>query len=152
GIFTLVLLGSIALVSGRSAGSSSVRGEVEFLGKAGPKMTFLAQTQASVASVVDETTALKQLPARGPLLSQPAKDKLKDGATRDALTAWLLEKKLCPSITHLNLERYEEVGRIDENMALRAMSLGLEIILRNYARYENLTQFYNYPPSQLAIE
>lgn len=86
---------------------------------------------------------LKNLRARqGSKLSDDKREKikglLKDSIKRGQLNEFLASNNMCPSLTKLNSDRYREIGRIDEILALRALSLGLEIMLRNYCTWAEI--------------
>lgn len=117
-LITALVLCPLILVGGK--------GTVKFLG-----LAWLFETAPSAA---DMLIALKANP--GSKLSEETKRTvhgiLSDSIKRGQLNAFLAANNLCPSLTKLNSDRYKEIGNVDELIALRALSLGLEIMLRNY--------------------
>ena len=73
-----------------------------------------------------------------PERKQVIKGILKDSIKRGQLNEFLASNNMCPSLTKLNSDRYREIGQIDELLALRALSLGLEIMLRNYCTWADI--------------
>lgn len=70
---------------------------------------------------------------------------LRDSIKRGKLNEFLIANGLCPSLTKLNAERYAEIGRVDPIIALRALALGLEIILKNYCSKHNIAWMMRAP-------
>ena len=97
----------------------------------GFKWWFNKKTEVSTEDMLKnlKENAGSKLPAAA---KTAIKGILKDSIKRGQLNEFLAANKLCPSLTKLNFDRYHEIGKVDELIALRALSLGLEIMLRNY--------------------